>query len=96
MRPMGTALAAEHRMSIDFQGNRSPGSHPPLYSRQLDGPTRRSSASEGLRRPEPSRSHTRGAEVVFFTCEYCFSHWVTLALMVMTGHRLLLDDWRER
>ena len=29
-----------------------------------------------------------------FTCEYCFSHWVTLAVLVMTGFRLLLDDWR--
>jgi hypothetical protein len=28
------------------------------------------------------------------TCEYCFSHWVTLAFVVMTGFRLLLDDWR--
>ncbi|MBA3770876.1 MAG: hypothetical protein H0X08_10350, partial [Blastocatellia bacterium] len=29
-----------------------------------------------------------------FTCEYCFSHWVTLALLVLTGFRLLIDDWR--
>ncbi len=28
------------------------------------------------------------------TCEYCFSHWVTLAFVAMTGFRLLLDDWR--
>ena len=28
------------------------------------------------------------------TCEYCFSHWVTLGFVVMTGFRLLLDDWR--
>jgi hypothetical protein len=28
------------------------------------------------------------------TCEYCFSHWVTLAFMLLTGYRLLLDDWR--
>lgn len=28
------------------------------------------------------------------TCEYCFSHWVTLVFMWMTGYRLLLDDWR--
>ena len=28
------------------------------------------------------------------TCEYCFSHWVTLVFMLMTGYRLLLDDWR--
>lgn len=29
-----------------------------------------------------------------FTCEYCFSHWVTLFLLILTGFRLLLDDWR--
>lgn len=29
-----------------------------------------------------------------FTCEYCFSHWVTLAILLITGFRLLIDDWR--
>jgi len=29
-----------------------------------------------------------------FTCEYCFSHWVTLALLIVSGFRLLFDDWR--
>ena len=29
-----------------------------------------------------------------FTCEYCFSHWVTLFILVLTGFRLLVDDWR--
>jgi hypothetical protein len=29
-----------------------------------------------------------------FTCEYCFSHWVTLAVVAITGFRLLYDDWR--
>lgn len=29
-----------------------------------------------------------------FTCEYCFSHWVTLFFLALTGFRLLLDDWR--
>src|ERR1700687_612073 len=29
-----------------------------------------------------------------FTCEYCFSHWVTLGVVALTGFRLLLDDWR--
>ena len=28
------------------------------------------------------------------TCDYCFSHWVTLVFVAMTGYRLLLDDWR--
>lgn len=29
-----------------------------------------------------------------FTCEYCFSHWVTGAFLWLTGYRLLYDDWR--
>jgi hypothetical protein len=29
-----------------------------------------------------------------FTCEYCFSHYVTLALLVMTRYTLVFDDWR--
>ena len=29
-----------------------------------------------------------------FTCEYCFSHWVTLAFLLFTGFKLLYDDWR--
>jgi hypothetical protein len=29
-----------------------------------------------------------------FTCEYCFSHWVTMALLAVTRFRLLYDDWR--
>jgi len=29
-----------------------------------------------------------------FTCEYCFSHYVTLFFLIFTGYKLLLDDWR--
>lgn len=29
-----------------------------------------------------------------FTCEYCFSHYVTLAFLIITRYRLLYDDWR--
>lgn len=29
-----------------------------------------------------------------FTCEYCFSHWVTLFFLLVSGFRLLIDDWR--
>ena len=29
-----------------------------------------------------------------FTCEYCFSHYVTLAMLIITGYKLLYDDWR--
>ncbi len=29
-----------------------------------------------------------------FTCEYCFSHYVTLFFLFLTQFTLLLDDWR--
>jgi hypothetical protein len=29
-----------------------------------------------------------------FTCEYCFSHYVTVLFLALTRYRLLLDDWR--
>ena len=29
-----------------------------------------------------------------FTCEYCFSHYVTLVVLAVTGYRLLWPDWR--
>lgn len=29
-----------------------------------------------------------------FTCEYCFSHYVTALFVFLTGYKLLLDDWR--
>jgi hypothetical protein len=29
-----------------------------------------------------------------FTCEYCFSHYVTIFILILTEYKLLLDDWR--
>jgi hypothetical protein len=29
-----------------------------------------------------------------FTCEYCFSHYVTAVFIYLTGFKLLMDDWR--
>jgi hypothetical protein len=29
-----------------------------------------------------------------FTCEYCFSHYVTAAFLLVTRFKLLFDDWR--
>jgi hypothetical protein len=28
------------------------------------------------------------------TCEYCFSHYVTILILLLTRFRLLYDDWR--
>jgi hypothetical protein len=29
-----------------------------------------------------------------FTCEYCFSHYITLLFLWLTHFKLLMDDWR--
>ncbi len=29
-----------------------------------------------------------------FTCEYCFSHYVTLFFVFLTDYHFLLEDWR--
>jgi hypothetical protein len=29
-----------------------------------------------------------------FTCEYCFSHYVTAVFLLITRFKLLFDDWR--
>ncbi len=28
------------------------------------------------------------------TCEYCFSHYITILMLILTRYRLLFDDWR--
>lgn len=39
---------------------------------------------------------TIGARKFFylFTCEYCFSHYVTIVLLAITRYQLLFADWR--
>ncbi len=29
-----------------------------------------------------------------FTCEYCFSHYVTIFILIITKYQLLFNDWR--
>jgi hypothetical protein len=29
-----------------------------------------------------------------FTCEYCFSHYVAILFLFLTGYKLLMNDWR--
>ena len=29
-----------------------------------------------------------------FTCEYCFSHWVTLVVLIVTRYQLMYTGWR--
>jgi hypothetical protein len=29
-----------------------------------------------------------------FTCEYCFSHYIAVIFLILTGYKLLINDWR--
>lgn len=29
-----------------------------------------------------------------FTCEYCFSHYISLAMLIITRFHLVYDDWK--
>src|ERR1044072_7330334 len=57
---------------------------------------------EGFREPREfcvkrSKSCRRWYERKFFylfTCEYCFSHYVTAFFLFVTGYKLLYEDWR--
>jgi hypothetical protein len=46
-----------------------------------------------------ARSETSGGLLLrkfyyVFTCEYCFSHYVTVLALVVTRYKLLFPDWR--
>jgi hypothetical protein len=45
-------------------------------------------------RSETCRRFVERKFFYLFTCEYCFSHYVTLFFLVVTRYKLLFDDWR--
>jgi hypothetical protein len=47
-----------------------------------------------LRRSEEASTLLARKFFYIFTCEYCFSHYVTLFVLAVTQFRLLYDDWR--
>lgn len=46
------------------------------------------------RRSESESRLWRRKFFYLFTCEYCFSHYVSAGFLLLTGYRLLLADWR--
>jgi hypothetical protein len=47
-----------------------------------------------LRRSKESRSFATRKFFYLFTCEYCFSHYVTIGMLFLTRYHLLFTDWR--
>ncbi len=47
-----------------------------------------------LKRCHKGRTIAERKFFYLFTCEYCFSHYVTAIMLFITNYRLLIDDWR--
>lgn len=47
-----------------------------------------------VRRSKTSKSLLVRKFFYLFTCEYCFSHYVSAGIILGTGYRLLMPDWR--
>ena len=47
-----------------------------------------------VKRSKDCRSALTRKFFYVFTCEYCFSHYITIAFLLLTDYRLLLNDWR--
>jgi hypothetical protein len=47
-----------------------------------------------VRQSKNCRQWYRRKFFYLFTCEYCFSHYVTIIFLFITDYRLLYDDWR--
>ncbi len=45
-------------------------------------------------RSESEQSLLKRKFFYLFTCEYCFSHYVTVFFLIITRYKLLFDDWR--
>ena len=47
-----------------------------------------------IRQSESNGRLIRRKFFFIFTCEYCFSHYVTIFFLWLTRYKLLFDDWR--
>ncbi len=46
-----------------------------------------------VRKSESCRTIAERKFFYLFTCEYCFSHYVTVFILMITHFKLLLDNW---
>ncbi|MEJ7611847.1 MAG: hypothetical protein WKF88_11780 [Ferruginibacter sp.] len=47
-----------------------------------------------LKKSEACRNIFQRKFFYLFTCEYCFSHYITIAFLFITKYKLMFDDWR--
>jgi hypothetical protein len=46
-----------------------------------------------IKRSKEGRTLAERKFFYLFTCEYCFSHYVTIIFLLLTGYKLLMNTW---
>ena len=46
-----------------------------------------------VRRSKEGKTLAERKFFYLFTCEYCFSHYVTIIFLCLTGYKLLMENW---
>ncbi|MBB6130686.1 hypothetical protein [Mucilaginibacter lappiensis] len=46
-----------------------------------------------IRRSKEGKTLLERKFFYLFTCEYCFSHYVTIIFLCLTGYKLLMNNW---
>jgi hypothetical protein len=47
-----------------------------------------------IKRSQKSKRFPTRKFFYLFTCEYCFSHYITILIIFISGFKMLFDDWR--
>lgn len=47
-----------------------------------------------VKRSQNGRTILTRKAFYLFTCEYCFSHYVTIFFIILCDYKLLIEDWR--
>ncbi|MDQ3142168.1 MAG: hypothetical protein M3Q56_07975 [Bacteroidota bacterium] len=47
-----------------------------------------------IKRSQHEKSFLKRKFYYLFTCEYCFSHYITIIFLFLTDYKLLINDWR--
>lgn len=46
-----------------------------------------------VRRSQAGKTIATRKFFYLFTCEYCFSHYVTILMLILTDYKLLMENW---
>ena len=83
--PLGTQLVLLFIFAVPVACVSWTVTHEEVFREPREWLTARSNASQGI---------LARKFFYLFTCEYCFSHYVTIGMLALTGFTMVFPDWR--